>query len=87
MFHCGSDRGRHANRTRLADSFYTERISPGRSLEHQHVNIANVGAQRQKIILERRSQHLAIFIVGDSLKESVANAVRHAAVELSLHDS
>ena len=51
-----------------------------------NVHWRQVAGARHEVIHKRRSQQLAVFAVNHVLTEHLANALRHAAVDLPLHD-
>ena len=80
------DRGRRADRAALADPLLAEFAIGRRGLHVLDADIRHLGRARQQIIGERRGERLAILIERHLLIERRADALRRAAIDLTVDD-
>src|SRR4051812_34052265 len=84
--HRVGDRGRGANRARLADALHAEwirRRRRDRAAEHVFGNVARA---RDGVIHELAGQQLPVFVVDGPLEEDLADGMRDASLNLSFDD-
>ena len=70
----------------LADTLQSHGVEGRRGLAMRGLDRRHIGRRRNQVVHERRVQELSLLVVHQLLVEGVADAVRHAAVDLPFDD-
>ena len=82
----GDDARRRAERAGLADALGAERVHRRRRHRAVQLEAREVDRARHRVVHERSGQQLAVVVVDGLLDHRLADALRQAAVDLSLDD-
>src|SRR5688572_29489223 len=85
IFHRLREDGARGNAAGLSHAFQTNGVERRRRLAMIGLDGRHIGRRWQEVVHERRIHELTLLVVHELFEERVANAPRHASVNLSLH--